>query len=69
MDGAATRQKVRESRFWQAYLHQRYGILFYALLVTLVVVPITTTIGLPASLIRIPLAACLFAARAVGRAR
>lgn len=56
------RQKLRESRFWQAYQRQRYSILFYALLLTLVIMPVATTTGLPSSLIRIPLAACLFAA-------
>ena len=62
MDRAKTREKVRESHFWQAYLRQRYSILFYALLLTLILMPITTTVGLSATLIRIPLAACLFAA-------
>ena len=61
MDGSK-RQRIRESRFWQAYQRHRYGILFYALLLTLIAMPIATTVGLSASLIRIPLAACLFAA-------
>ncbi len=62
MNASRTRGRIRESRFWRAYHDRRYTILFYALLVTLVLIPVTTTIGLSATLIRIPLAACLFAA-------
>lgn len=62
MKVSAAGHKIRESRFWQAYQRQRYGILFYALLLTLVIMPVATTIGLPAWAVRIPLAACLFAA-------
>ena len=62
MDGTKARGRIRESRFWRAYGRNRYAILFYALLLTLIVMPITTTVGLSANLIRIPLAACLFAA-------
>ena len=62
MDRARTRQTIRESRFWHAYQEHRYSILFYALLLTLILLPIATTIGLHTSLIRVPLAGCLFAA-------
>ena len=47
---------------WQAYQRRRYAILFYALLLTLIAMPIATTIGLPAVLIKSLLAACLLAA-------
>ena len=40
----------------------RYAILFYALLLTLIVMPIATTIGLPTLVIKLLLGACLFAA-------
>jgi uncharacterized membrane protein YidH (DUF202 family) len=56
------RRHVRDSPFWQAYGRRRYAILFYALLLTLLVMPVITTFGLPAGLIRTLLAACLFAA-------
>jgi voltage-gated potassium channel len=59
---AKPRQRIRESPFWRAYHEHRYTILFYALLLTLVLMPITATIGLSTTLIRIPLGACLFAA-------
>ena len=53
---------IRESRFWQAYNRSRYAILFYALLLTLLVMPIASTIGLPTTLIKILLGGCLLAA-------
>ena len=62
MSATRTRQHIRESRFWQTYQRHRYIILFYALLLTMIVMPIATAIGLPAVLIRILLAVCLFAA-------
>ena len=61
VDGT-TRQKVRENIVWQAYQDWRYAILFYGLLITLIVMPIVTTIGLPATLIKLLLGFCLFAA-------
>jgi Ion channel len=62
MNRINTRRPIRETRFWQTYRGWRYRILFCALLLTLIVLPIATTIGLPATLIKILLAACLFAA-------
>jgi hypothetical protein len=62
MDVSQDRRRVRDSRFWQAYGRRRYAILFYALLLTLLVVPIVTTVGLSETLIRILLTACLLAA-------
>ena len=56
------RRPIRETPFWRAYDASRYAILFYGLLLTLIVMPIATTIGLPALLIRLLLAACLIAA-------
>jgi len=62
MSGSIARGAIRESRFWQAYQQWRYTTLFYALLLTLILMPIATTVGLPAHLIRLLLTACLFAA-------
>ena len=56
------RPQIRESQFWQAYNRHRYAILFYALLLTLVIMPILSTIGLGTALIKFLVAACLFAA-------
>jgi hypothetical protein len=56
------RRPIRESHFWQAYNESRYAILFYALLLTLFVIPAATTIGLPAFVLKLLLAASLFAA-------
>ena len=56
------RRVIRESRFWRAYDGRRYTVLFYSLLTTLLLMPAATTLGLPTLLIRILLAASLFAA-------
>lgn len=56
------RRQIREAPFWQAYNRSRYAILFYALLLTLLVMPIVTTIGLSTAFIRVLLMVCLFAA-------
>jgi len=56
------RRPIRETPFWQAYDRRRYAILFYALLVTLLAMPIATTMGLPTIVIKVLLGACLFAA-------
>lgn len=55
-------RRIRESWFWRTYQDLRYAILFYALLLTMIIMPIATTIGLPALLIRLLLGACLLAA-------
>src|SRR3954447_22798198 len=62
MNDAGTRRPIGESRSWRAYHRRRYAILFYALLLTLMVMPIVTAIGLPAVLLRLLLTASLFAA-------
>lgn len=62
MRGPRPRRIIRESRFWQAYNRRRYTILFYALLITLIAMPVASTIGLPTVLIRIMLATSLLAA-------
>ena len=62
MAGSKTRIRIRESPFWQAYHEHRYAILFYALLLTLILSPVAAAIGLPGAVIKILLAACLFAA-------
>ena len=62
MAGSKTRTRIRESPFWQAYQEHRYAILFYALLLTLIVSPVAAAIGLPGAVIKVLLAACLFAA-------
>jgi hypothetical protein len=56
------RRTVRENALWQAYQRTRYTILFYALLLTLLVMAAVTAMGLPAVLIRLLLGACLLAA-------
>jgi hypothetical protein len=56
------RTPVRESPFWRAYDHRRYAVLFYALLVTLLVIPVTKTIGMPALLVKLLLGGCLVVA-------
>ena len=57
-----TRRPIRETPFWQAYNDSRYAILFYALLLTLLLMPAATTIGLPTVVIKFLLAASLLAA-------
>ena len=64
-DGTITNSKrhaIRESRLWQAYGRSRYAILFYALLLTLIVLPIASIIHLPTLLIRFLIGACLLSA-------
>lgn len=56
------RRTIRESPFWQAYNSSRYAILFYALLLTLLVMPISSVIGLPKHVVRVLVAACLLSA-------
>lgn len=56
------RRHIRETPFWQAYNRSRYAILFYVLLLTLVIIPGATTIGLPSLLIKLLVGACLCAA-------
>jgi hypothetical protein len=53
---------IRESAFWRAYQGSRYAILFYAMLLVLIAMPIATALGLPAVLIRILVGVSLFAA-------
>lgn len=62
MVSAKPKLHVRDSPFWQAYGRRRYAILFYALLLTLLVMPIIATFGLPQILIKILLAVTLLAA-------
>jgi len=57
-----SRRPVREGPFWQAYDRSRYAILFCALLLTLLVMPIAATIGLPKVIIRLLLGTCLLTA-------
>jgi ion channel len=57
-----TRRPIRETPFWRAYNASRYTILFYALLLTLLIMPIASTIGLPKIFIRLLLGTCLLAA-------
>ena len=56
------RSQIRESPFWQAYNRHRYAILFHALLFTLLIIPIASTIGLGTSMIKFLVGGCLFAA-------
>ena len=56
------RHHVRESPLWRAYSKSRYAILFYALLLTLLVIPTASAVGLPKGIIRLLVAACLLPA-------
>jgi voltage-gated potassium channel len=60
--GGKARRPIRETPFWQAYGRWRYAILFYALLLTLLILPITLTFGLPGLLIKLLIGVCLLAA-------
>jgi hypothetical protein len=53
---------IRETRFWQAYQERRYAILFYTLLLTLLVIPVAKTLGLPALVPKLLIGAVLCAA-------
>jgi hypothetical protein len=53
---------VQTNAFRRKYMTHRYAILFYGLLLTLIVMPIATTVRLPTVLIKILLGSCLFAA-------
>ncbi len=55
-------RSIRESSFWQAYNKSRYAILFFALLLTLLIMPAAATLGLPNNAIRFLLGACLLCA-------
>ena len=57
-----TRRPIRETRFWQYYDRHRYTVLFFALLLTLIIMPIAATIGLPIIIIRLLLGTCLVTA-------
>ena len=46
---------------WHAYYRLRYTILFYALLLFLLIMPLVTALGLPGILIRLHVGACLVA--------
>lgn len=61
MDSQA-RRPIRNRTLWEAYLPRRYAILFYALLLMLVVIPVAATVGLPQTAIKLLLGACLLAA-------
>ena len=56
------RRAIDDSLVWQTYSQQRYAILFYALLLTLVLIPLATTFGLPGMLLKLLLATCLITA-------
>lgn len=56
------RRPIKDTAFWQAYNHSRYAILFYALLLTLLVMPVTTAVGLGSGFIKFLVAICLLAA-------
>lgn len=57
-----TRVAVRVTPLWPAYHRLRYTILFYALLLFLLIMPLVTALGLPGVLIRLHVGACLTAA-------
>ena len=55
-------QPVGERGIWRSYLRYRYEVLFYALPGTLLVIPVATTFGLPATFLKVLLWSCLLAA-------
>ena len=61
-DSTKLRTPIADTAFWQAYARLRYAILFYALLLTLVAMPIAATAGLPTVLIKLLLGVCLVTA-------
>lgn len=62
MTTTSVRRKVQETAFWRAYDRSRYFILFCALLLTLVLVPAATLIGLPRAAITTLVGVSLLAA-------
>jgi voltage-gated potassium channel len=62
MFGSKTPRTVGGSPLWKSYDRRRYAILFYALLLTLLIMPIAATFDLPSVLIKGLLGACLLAA-------
>ena len=62
MTGSDLRRPRRENAFWQFYDRRRYAILFYALLLTLLVLPAAAALGLPAILIKLLVGGTLLAA-------
>ena len=62
MTQAKVRRPLQDTAFWQAYGAIAVRILFFALLLTLILMPIAAIIGLPPVLIKMLLAASLFAA-------
>ena len=57
-----TRRPIHQSALWQTYQRLRYTFLFYTLLLTLLMMPLAATLGLPAVLIKSLVGACLLAA-------
>ena len=53
---------IREAPFWQAYQQRRYAVLFYTLLLTLLVIPVARTLGLPPLVSKLLVGAVLCAA-------
>ena len=62
MSEAAPRRPITQSRFWQTYYRHRYGILFFAMLLMLVALPVAPLLGLPPIVIKLLLGASLLAA-------
>ena len=61
MDSPA-RSRLRDSTWWQAYGRRRYAVLFYAMLMMLMLVPITGALGLGKMAIQWLYFLCLLAA-------
>ena len=62
MSARRTRVSSRSSGLWHTYLHRRYTILFYSLLLTLAVVPLRSALGFDVNLLELFLAINLLAA-------
>ena len=62
MTGTELHRPRRESAFWRFYDRERYAILFYALLLTLLLLPAAAALGLPTIMIKLLVGASLLAA-------
>jgi hypothetical protein len=62
MEHSSLRHPIRDSGWWQAYASRRYAILFYAVLLMLIVMPMAGAFGFPRVVIQWMLFGCLIAA-------
>ena len=62
MNDIPSREQSRDSSIWKAYHKRRYAVLFYALLLTLVLIPATAVLGFGQTMIRLLCGLALIAA-------